>query len=117
MRNERVYKLVLKGNMLMEVPQSILTKVEGSSLEAMFSGRHNIENKDGHVHLNRDPAVFKLIIIYLLNDLHPPKLDTNEEKKAFDYEMMHWGLMGEDQLEYENLFLTWPEHKYELMTW
>ena len=51
------------------VPRSLLTSVKGSSLEAMFSGRHHIKMlADGNPYLNRDADTFKLLISYLRND-------------------------------------------------
>ena len=93
----------MNGSTLIEVPQSTLTKVEGSSLEAMFSGRHDVENKDGLVHLNRDPAIFQLVVDYL-HDFKAPDFISIVQKEAFEDEMLHWGLAEEDLLEFENKF-------------
>lgn len=70
-QSQKIYQLVINEDTHMEVPQDILTKVEGSSLEAMFSGRHDIEDEDGLVHFNRDPDIFKLVIDFLASDKYP----------------------------------------------
>ena len=51
------------------VPRNLLTQVDGSSLEAMFSGRHEIEMIDGNPYLNRDPEIFKLMLSQLRNNM------------------------------------------------
>ena len=61
-KEPKKFKLILLGNIHYEVDQKILTKVEDSSLEAMFSGRHEIEDHNGFVHVNRDYYIFKLVI-------------------------------------------------------
>jgi hypothetical protein len=58
--------------------------VKGSSLEAMFSGRHDIENKDGHVHLDRNPSSFKMLLEYMDNNFRTPEFVTIVEKIAFE---------------------------------
>ena len=50
------------------MPRKLLTNNEGSSLEAMMSGRHEISKVNGHTYLNRDPEVFRLLISFLRND-------------------------------------------------
>ena len=51
------------------VPRNLLTQWEGSSLEAMFSERHNLERIDGNPYLNRDPDIFKLMLSQLRSNL------------------------------------------------
>ena len=51
------------------VPRNLLTSVEGSGLEAFFSGRHELEMVDGNPYINRDPDTFLLLLQYLRNDL------------------------------------------------
>ena len=51
------------------VPRSLLTSVQGSGLEAFFSGRHELKMVDQNPYLNRDPDTFKLLLQYLNNDL------------------------------------------------
>ena len=51
------------------VPRNLLTQVKDSSLEAMFSGRHEIEMIDGNPYLNRDPEIFKLILSHLRGNM------------------------------------------------
>jgi hypothetical protein len=39
-----------------------MSKIEGSSLEAFITGRHDIEIKDGLPFIDRDPVLFKQMI-------------------------------------------------------
>ena len=57
--------------------------MEGSSLEAMFSGRHQIEDSEGFVHLSRNPDIFKLVIEYLASGLKMPEIDDDVQKMLF----------------------------------
>ena len=52
----------------MMVTKSLLCKDEDSVFEAMFSGRHVINKKDGKIFLDRDPEIFALLISYMRND-------------------------------------------------
>jgi hypothetical protein len=50
------------------VPRKLLTQEEGSSLEAFFSGRHEVTKVDNHIYLDRDPEIFRLLLAYIGND-------------------------------------------------
>ena len=47
--------------------RSVLTQVEGSLMEAMFSGRHPVEEVEGMIFIDRDPETFKHLLSYLRN--------------------------------------------------
>jgi hypothetical protein len=47
----------------------------------MFSGRHDVENKDGNVILNRNPSIFKLVVEYLHNDMRAPEFVSSAQKE------------------------------------
>ena len=51
-----------------KVSKRLLTSIPGSSLEAMFSGRHELSKSDGKIFVDRDPEIFKSLIRYLRND-------------------------------------------------
>ena len=75
------------------VPRSLLTSVKGSSLEAMFSGRHHIKMlADGNPYLNRDADTFKLLISYLRNDREEFPIPDQTQKYLFEKEVEFWGL-------------------------
>lgn len=50
------------------VRKSLLCSKHGSSLQAMFSGRHSLNKIDGKIFMDRDPDVFRLLISYLRNN-------------------------------------------------
>ena len=54
------------GGTIYHSSRTTLTSVPGSMLEAMFSGRHAVEeDEDGRVFIDRDGAAFKLVLEYL----------------------------------------------------
>ena len=57
----------LGGVKELTVNKDLLLKVPDSALEAMFSGRHTINYKDGKVFIDRDPEPFEQVITYLRN--------------------------------------------------
>jgi len=58
-------KLDVGGTMLSS-SRTTLTSMPGSMLDAMFSGRHTLEeDDDGRVFIDRDGAAFKLVLEYL----------------------------------------------------
>ena len=58
---EDTFDICVSGTMF-HLSKSLLTSVPESALEAMFSGRHEIQKKNGIVHLDRDPEAFSLLI-------------------------------------------------------
>jgi len=62
----------------MSVLRKTLTSVPGSMLEAMFSGRHQLQKDDsGRYFLNRNPDLFKKVIGYLRDgEMKLPSYDT-----------------------------------------
>ena len=59
--------LDISGQLNMRVSKSTLTQVKGSALDACFSGRHPLVEKDGRVFLDRNPKQFEMMITYLRN--------------------------------------------------
>ena len=66
------------------VPRKLLTSDEGSSLAAMFSGKHELELVDNNPYINRDPEIFKLLLTFLRNDMQDLKIDDPFQKQLFD---------------------------------
>ena len=54
-------KINLRG-VILEVERDLLTSVHESALEAMFSGRHEL---DEIPYIDRDPETFKLLLKYI----------------------------------------------------
>ena len=50
--------LNLRNKMNIEVSRKLLTSIPDSSLEAMFSERHALEEQDGKIFVDRDPVAF-----------------------------------------------------------
>ena len=69
---DQVVRLDIGGEKQIAVKRSLLTKVTGSALEAMFSGRHELPMVDNRVFVDRDPEAFSLLITYLRNDYNMP---------------------------------------------
>ena len=64
---EQIIKLNVGGNKDIEVRWSTLIAVKGSVLEAMFSGRHELQKVDDRIFIDRDPEIFKLVIEFIRN--------------------------------------------------
>lgn len=53
--------------------RGLMCTVKGSSMEAMFNGKHTLTKRDKVVFLDRDPDVFVMVVSYLRNGLiYPP---------------------------------------------
>ena len=85
--DEENVKINAKGTII-ETQRSVLTKVKDSAMEAMFSGRHYVEQVDGAVFIDKDPEIFKLVLAYLKENKWPPK----SLKKLVEIELEFWGL-------------------------
>lgn len=93
------------GGQLMSTTRHTLTQVDGSLLEAMFSGRWEgslCRDAEGHVFLDVDPALFAAI----LNHLRISSLHLHEEQELWQEELyrnrrlaMIWGYyLGVEEL-------------------
>ena len=80
-----IVTLNLRNQMNISVSRKLLTSIPDSSLEAMFSGRHPLEEKDGKFLVDRDPEAFQYLIVYLQNHDIP----QNKKLKA---ELDFWGI-------------------------
>ena len=87
---EKYIELNVRGTIL-KTERKLLTSVPDSALEAMFSGRHEPNIKDGRHFLDRDPTIFKHLLWTLKNG-HEPYLSCIEEQLLLDDELDFWGL-------------------------
>ena len=53
------------GGQKVKIPRDVITQFPESALEAIFSGRHEIELVDGAPFIDRDPKFFKIAMIIL----------------------------------------------------
>lgn len=61
-------------------------KFPGSTLEAMFSGRHSLTKHKGRIYIDRDGLPFSQMISYLRSGMKPPfadSADTNQQLVHF----------------------------------
>ena len=88
-------KINARGTII-EEERSILTQVKDSAMEAMFSGRHYVEEKDGAVVLDKDPTILK----HILSLLKKIELNLSDSFKILvDIELEFWGLPPIDHFE------------------
>ena len=64
---DKLLSLDVGGLYFPKVSKKVLTSVQGSSLEAMFSGRHELPLVDGKIFVERNPKMFEHLIQYLIN--------------------------------------------------
>ena len=74
------------------VSRKLLCSVQGSALEAMFSGRHALPKIDGKIFVDRDPTIFRCVINYLSNNLRLQKISDEEKLDLVEMELEFWGL-------------------------
>jgi hypothetical protein len=67
-KDSEVIDLNVGGTHMLMTTVDILTSDKGSSLEKMFSGKHEHKMVDGKVFLDRDGDTFKTLINYLRNE-------------------------------------------------
>lgn len=67
-KDAEVMNLNVGGTVELMTSIDILTSDKGSTLEKMFSGKHDHKIIDGKVFLDRDGETFKTLINYLRND-------------------------------------------------
>ena len=86
-----IVKLNVGGHKDIDVRKSTLTQVKGSALEAMFSGRHQLQTVDGRVFIDRDPGTFKMVIEFIRNQGNMSEIQANN-CKGFLNELNYWGM-------------------------
>ena len=62
----------------MTISRSILASVPESSLEAMFSGKHQVERIDGRVFIDREVKGFEMLVQFLTDKMFPVFRDERE---------------------------------------
>ena len=72
-----VIELNVRGES-MKLDKSALASIEGSALEAMFSGRHNLTHLNSKPFVDRDPSIFKHILYFLEYNRLPSVSDKSE---------------------------------------
>ena len=83
-------ELNVRGETL-KLNKKSLSNVEGSALEAMFSGRHNVTQLNERPFVDRDPEIFKHILYFLENN-RLPTIQDKEELLLLDQELDYWAL-------------------------
>ena len=79
------------GGTFVCVEKYVLTSVEESLLEYMFSGRTEMPKKDGRVTVYRNAKIFMLMINYLRDEmLWLPVFDNMEDEQDFFNELRYW---------------------------
>ena len=67
--------------------------MQGSALEAMFSGRQKlIYLAHGAIFVDRDADVFSMVVSYLRNGCKYPVINDSVLHERFDAELEFWGL-------------------------
>ena len=67
-----------------------MTSIPGSSLEAFFSGRHDLAKIEGKIFIDRDPKMFEYLIQYLRDDCKWYDLESKTENARFKNELQYW---------------------------
>ena len=88
-----VLTLNIGGEKTIQVSRAVLTKVKGSKLEAMFSGRHPVEMFDGKYFIDRDLEGFMLVVDFLRNDENFVLLKDEIQHHKLNRELKFWGLI------------------------
>ena len=93
---DEIVELDISGIFQMKVRRSLLASVPGSTLDAMFSGRHQLKKEDGKVFIDRNPDVFRMMIDFLRNNQRIAPIEDQHVAKQFDLELEYWGLKREE---------------------
>lgn len=73
------------------VSKKLLCTNPGSTLSAMFSGRHDLPRVNGAIFLDRNPKVFVHVINYLRSGRNP-LLENKNDEMLYEAELNFWGL-------------------------
>ena len=79
------------------VRKSLLASVHGSSLAAMFSGRHSLNKIEGRIFIDRDPDVFRLLISYLRNNESISDIEESFLKGQLQKELEFWMIVDKQR--------------------
>jgi hypothetical protein len=64
-------------------------------LEAMFSGRHQLDKFEERIFIDRDPKIFRLLLNYLRDGIHIENFTSSQENELYLKELHYWGLPNE----------------------
>ena len=70
----------LNGIKTIHVSRKLLTSVPDTSLEAMFSGRHSLQETDEVITIERNPEPFEYLIQYLENGKQLPDSEDQDKR-------------------------------------
>ena len=65
---EEIIELNVGGKEDLCVRKTTLCHVEGSALEAMFSGRHTLQRKNNKIFVDRNPLAFNMMVDFIRNN-------------------------------------------------
>ena len=76
------------------VRRKLLCSVDGSKIKTYFDleNKSKLEIVNNRIFIDRDPAMFRYVLMYLRCDQQMPQLDLPFEKKMFSKELEYWGL-------------------------
>ena len=81
------------GEVDMSLTRELLTSVQGSLLQKMFSGDHPLNIVDNKVFIDRDAQHFKSMISYLRSDREIyPEFESPHDDIWFSKELKYWGI-------------------------
>ena len=91
---KRVISLDVGGTHQIRTSQDLLCKVEGSLLQQMFCGVHDLPvNQHGNIFLDRDGSTFLALINYLRNNRDEfPQFANPGDQQLFVKELQFWDL-------------------------
>ena len=88
-----ILTLDISGEKTVKVSRALLTQVKGSSLDAMFSGRHTLNvQQNGAIFVDRDADVFLMVISFLRNGCRIPVIADEFLRERFKLELEYWNL-------------------------
>eukprot|EP00826_Nyctotherus_ovalis_P033788 TRINITY_DN2753_c0_g1_i12.p1 TRINITY_DN2753_c0_g1~~TRINITY_DN2753_c0_g1_i12.p1 ORF type:complete len:440 (+),score=110.94 TRINITY_DN2753_c0_g1_i12:160-1479(+) len=86
-----VIELNVGGTHKLVTTKATLCKAQGSTLAAMFNGKHKLKLHKGQVFIDRDGDTFSKVLSYLRND-KVPLLKDELEKALFREELNYWAI-------------------------
>jgi hypothetical protein len=105
--DDEIIQLDICGKSDFSIRKSTLCHVQGSALEAMFSGRHNLLKKNDRYFIDRNPFAFNLMIDFIRNNGEMHEQQENNYK-MLKMELDYWGID-------ENLFKERAKDKLEIV--
>ena len=89
--DDEILQLDIGGKQDISIRRSTLCHVQGSALEAMFSGRHRLQKKDDRYFIDRNPFAFNLMVDFIRNngELHEQQ---ENNYKMLKMELDFWAI-------------------------